>query len=306
MATIAFVFAGQGAQTPGMGQAWMDASPAAASVFTRAQTLRPGTMEQCFSGTKEMLAQTDITQPCLFCVDLAAAEALRESGVQPAMAAGFSLGEVPALAFTGLLSFEDAFALVCRRAEAMQACADATPGVMLAVLGLHVQTVEALCAEVRDAYPVNYNCPGQLVVAVTQAAQAPLRDAIKQAGGKAMPLAVSGAFHSPMMASAEAALLPYVSSLPQHEPVIPLYANRTGLPFTRPFGTLIAEQVSHPVRWEDTIRNMAAAGADTFIEVGIGKALSGMIRKILPDAAVLQVQDPQTLASALDALKGGQ
>lgn len=303
MEPVAFVFSGQGAQTPGMGKAWMDGQPAAAKVFELAEALRPGTQRQCFEGTKEELSQTVNTQPCLFCVDLAAAEALRAEGIAPAAVAGFSLGEIPALAFSGMLSAEDAFRLVCVRAEAMQACAEQNPGGMVAVLGLEAAVVEALCQEIGDAYPVNYNCPGQIVVTAKEDKLSQVRDAVKAAGGKALPLAVSGPFHSPMMAEAEAAVASFLqTSAAMQAPTIPVYANVTAMPYEAPYADLTSAQVTHPVRWEETLRHMYGEGIRTFIEVGIGKTLSGFIRKTLPDARVFQVQDPQSLQETLNAL----
>ena len=165
MGKIAFVFAGQGAQYPGMGQELAQCSPAAAQVFQQLDALRPGTSQQCFSGTEAELKETRNTQPCLYCVDLAAACALREAGVAPAALAGFSLGEIAALTFSGAVSPEDGFSIVCARGEAMQAAAEQTDAAMVAVVKLDNATVEGLCARFRRVYPVNYNCPGQLVVA---------------------------------------------------------------------------------------------------------------------------------------------
>lgn len=304
MATVAILLSGQGAQTPGMGRAWLDSSPAASAVFQAAEALRPGTMAQCFEGPKEALTQTINAQPCLFCVDLAAAMAVREAGIAPVAVAGFSLGEIPALAFAGMLPVEDAFTLVCRRAEAMQACAAANPGGMLAVLGLAGEAVEALCASVGDAWPVNYNCPGQLVVAAKADRLPALREAVKAAGGKAMPLAVSGPFHTPLMAAASDAIAGCLAAHPMRDPVLPVYANATGAPYAPPYAALTARQAASPVRWEETLRALAAMGVDTFIEAGVGKALCGFVKRTLPDAAAYAVSDPESLRAALEALEG--
>ena len=204
MGKTAVLFAGQGAQYPGMGRALYETSPAARAVFDMADSIRPGTSRQCWEGSPEELAVTVNTQPCLFTVDLACGEALREAGVTPQAVAGFSLGELAALAFSGMLDREDAFRLVCRRAELMQQCAEETKGSMAAVLKLPFEQVAAICASFDNAYPVNYNCPGQLVVAAAAEQMDGIVAAVKAAGGKCVPLAVSGAFHSPFMAQASA------------------------------------------------------------------------------------------------------
>ena len=167
MGKIAFVFSGQGAQYSGMGKALYASSPAAKAVFDMADSLRPGTARQCFEGSMEELTQTVNTQPCVFAVDLAAARALAERGVQPDCVAGFSLGEIAALAFAGVLSDEEAFRLVCKRGELMDKAARENPGAMVAVLKLTSAQTEELCQRFEKTYPVNYNSPAQTVVATT-------------------------------------------------------------------------------------------------------------------------------------------
>ena len=166
MAQVAFVFAGQGAQYPGMGRELYESSAAARAVFDRAEEIRPGTLDMCFSGTSEELTKTINTQPCLFAMDWACAAAAVEAGAQPSMCAGFSLGEVVAAGFAGAMDFDQSFRFVIRRAEEMQACAEKEQGAMGAVLRLTSAQVEDICREFEGgAYPVNYNCPGQTVVA---------------------------------------------------------------------------------------------------------------------------------------------
>ena len=199
MGKIAFLFAGQGAQYPGMGKSLTEISPKAASMFELADSIRPGTSRQCFEGDPAELTQTANTQPCVFTVDLAAAYALEEAGVHADVAAGFSLGEMAALTFAGSFSEKDGFSLVCRRGELMQEAAQEHPSAMAAVLKLKDETVEQLCAGFPDVYPVNYNCPGQLVVAGGTEHLEQFCELAAEAGGRAKKLAVGGGFHSPFM-----------------------------------------------------------------------------------------------------------
>jgi len=302
MAQVAVVFAGQGAQHPGMGKELYDASAAARSVLKMAERLRPGTLWQCFEGTKQELSETVNTQPCVFAVDLACAEALREAGADVRGVAGFSLGEVAALAFTGILSAEDAFRLVCKRAELMERCSVENPGAMAAVLGLETEKAERVCRE-AGVWPVNYNCPGQLVAAGETEAISSLRKHAVQAGGKAVRLAVSGAFHSPLMAKASDGLAEELQNYTLQSPAVPLYANATANPYGDDAAELIARQVKSPVFWQKTIENMNAAGFDTFVEAGPGTTLSGLIRRILPAAHVFSVEDSESLERTVRQLE---
>ena len=168
MAKTVFVFSGQGAQYPSMGKELYENSPAAKAVFDMAETIRPGTIKQCFEGTKEELSITINTQPCMFAVDLAAAAAVKEAGINPDYIAGFSLGEIAAVAFAGILSYEEAFKLVCRRAELMDKAATENKGAMAAILKLTTDKVEEICKKYNKAWTVNYNCPGQTVVAASE------------------------------------------------------------------------------------------------------------------------------------------
>ena len=301
MGKIAFVFAGQGAQYTGMGRELYESSPAARAVYELCDRIRPGTSDLCFTGDKAALSVTENTQPAMFATDLACAQALRERGVQPAMAAGFSLGEVAAAAFTEMLCTEDAFRLVVRRGALMQACAEKHSGSMAAVLRLPNEKVEALCASFAHVYPVNYNCAGQLTVAGDSDEMPAFIKALAENGGRAVPLAVSGAFHSPFMAEASDGLGEYLADVNPREPSIPLYANLTAQPYAGDLRGLLAAQVKSPVRWEETVRNMAAAGADFFCEVGPGKVLSGLIRRILPEAQVFNVENAETLSLCVQA-----
>ena len=303
MGKIAFVFAGQGAQYSGMGQSLCEASPAAKAVFDAADKLRPGTSEQCFTGTAEELSITKNTQPCLYCVDLAAAKALEEAGVTPDYVAGFSLGEIAALSFAGVFSEEQGFDFVCKRAEAMQKAGEENPGAMAAVLKLKNEQVEELCAGFEKVWPVNYNCPGQLVCAGEKSQIEAFCGKVAEAGGKAVPLAVSGGFHSPFMESASQTLREVLEPMELSEARVPVYANYTAQPYDGSAKELLTQQVKNPVRWQETVERLVELGVDTFIECGPGKTLCGLIRKTAKGVKTLNVQDGETLQAALEAVK---
>lgn len=303
MNKIAFLFSGQGAQYGGMGKSLWEVSSAAKRVFEIADSIRSGTSSQCFEGTTEELSITKNTQPCLYCVDLAAARALEEAGVHADFAAGFSLGEVAALTFSGAFSDEDGFSFVCQRAQAMQKAAEENPGSMAAVLKLPNETVERLCGEFNQVWPVNYNCPGQLTVAGEKAQLEEFCKKAAEAGGRAVPLAVSGGFHSPFMDSAAEQLEAVLKGLPMKETNLPVYANFTANPYEGDYRELLVKQVKNPVRWQETVENLAAQGVDTFIECGAGKTLSGLVKKTIKGAAVLRVEDGETLKAAIEEIQ---
>ena len=305
MGKIAFVFAGQGAQYAGMGKSLYETSPAARKALDEAEALRPGTLSQCFEGTKEELSKTVYTQPCLMAVDYACAMALMENGVQPDGLAGFSLGEIAALPVCGLLPFADAFTLVIRRAAFMQACAEIYESGMVAVLKLADADVRALC-EAFGAYPVNYNCPGQVVCALPSKDIPAFSDAVKTAGGRALPLAVNGGFHSPFMDEAAKELRAYAHTLTFTKPVMPLYADATCKPYDAANAAdLLGSQVNSPVRWTELITAMQADGFTDFVEVGAGKTLSGLIAKIGGARRIANVEDAQTLNATVEQFKEG-
>ncbi len=298
MGKTVFVFSGQGAQTPGMGKSLYDNSPAAKAVFDMAESIRPGTIKQCFEGTKEELSITINTQPCVFAVDLAAAAAVKEKEIMPDYAAGFSLGEIAAIAFAGMLSYEEAFRLVCRRAEVMDKAAKENKGAMAAVMKLTPEKVEEICRGFEKAYPVNYNSPAQTVVAAAEDEIDGLCAKVKEEKGKAVKLAVSGAFHSPFMNSASDALAEYLEGIELSDPTIPVYANVTAQPYEGDYKALVAAQVKSPVRWQTTVEKLIEAGADRFIEVGVGKTLTGLIKKINKDVEAVNIETKE----GLDAL----
>lgn len=303
MGRVAFVFPGQGAQYPGMGRELAEISPAAAEVFQKLDAVRPGTSEMCFAGSVETLQETKNTQPSLFAVEMAAAAALSEAGIQADMTAGFSLGELAALTYAQIVDVSTSFSLVCRRGALMQEAAEQADTAMAAVVRLDNGTVETLCRQFEGVYPVNYNCPGQVSVAGLKSSMPAFSAAVKAAGGRAIPLKVSGGFHSPFTAQAAESFGTLLEDIPFHSPAIPLYSNCTGLPYGGEIKELLAKQICSPVRWEAIIRHMIGQGADTFIEVGPGTVLSGLISKIDQNVRTFSVSDKESLSICISEVK---
>lgn len=291
MGKIAFVFSGQGDQYPGMGKELCGRYPAAAAMFRLFDEMRPGTSEQCFYGSQEQLRETVNTQPCLYAMELAAAAALRSAGTEPAAVAGFSLGELAAVAAAGIVDVGTGFRLACRRGELMQREAEKHDTSMAAVLKLEQGLLESLCRKYEHVWPVNYNCPGQITVAGDAAEMQQFLADVKAAGGRAVPLSVSAAFHTPYMNGAAEAFAEELKAVQFQKSGIPVYSDMTARPYGEDPGRLLAGQICSPVRWEAVIRGMAAEGIDLFIEIGPGKTLANMIRRILPEAEVRTVSD---------------
>ncbi len=283
MGKIAFVFSGQGDQYPGMGKVLYEKYPVAQKIFDLCDGIRPGTSAQCFDGTEDELKETKNTQPCLFAMELAVASVLIEKGIVPDVVAGFSLGEVVAATVSGAFDTETGFRLVCKRGELMQREAERFDTSMAAVVKLTPEQVQEVCSKYSDVYPVNFNCPGQITVSGLSSQMTDFFTDVKAAGGRAIPLKVKGAFHSPFMNDAAKAFAEELAMVDVKERTIPLYSNMTAEPYEGDVVSLLSSQICNPVHWEKIVRNVMADGVDTFIEIGPGKTLTNMIKKISAD-----------------------
>ncbi len=282
-----FVFPGQGSQFVGMGKDLYESNPLAKELFDKADAILGFKItDTMFAGTDDELKQTKVTQPAVFLHSVINALCLGDA-FAPAMVAGHSLGEFSALVAAGALTFEDGLKLVAARAQAMQKACELAPSTMAAIIALPDETVEKVCAGISKegniVVPANYNCPGQLVISGNIEAVNEACEQLKAAGAKrALPLKVSGAFHSPLMQPAKEELQASIEATEFHTPKFPVYQNVDALPHTDPEEikkNLIA-QLTAPVKWTYEVQNMIADGATDFTECGPGKALQGMIAKI--------------------------
>ena len=279
----AYVFPGQGAQFPGMAKGLYDNDTRAREFFERADEILGFEITRImFEGTEEDLKATRVTQPAIFLHSTILAACT--DNFRPDMVAGHSLGEFSALAAAGAMSFDDALRLVAIRASEMQKCCEAVPGTMAAVIALPDDKVEEICASVDGlVIAANFNCDGQVVISGEKAAVEEACARMKEAGAKrALPLAVSGAFHSPLMEPARIALGKAIEATPFVEPVCPVYQNVTALPETDPerIKANLLAQLTSPVRWTQSVKAMIADGADCFVEMGPGSVLQGLVKRI--------------------------
>ena len=291
----AFVFPGQGAQFVGMGKDLYENNPVAKEMFDKAnEILGFNITDLMFNGTDEDLRQTKVTQPAIFLHSVILAKTMGDD-FNPDMVAGHSLGEFSALVAAGALSFEDCLRLVSARAQAMQKACEKTPSTMAAVLALPDAKVEELCASVTEGVvvPANYNCPGQIVISGSiEGVDAACAKMLEAGAKRALKLKVGGALHSPLMEPARAELADAIAHTDFHAPKCPVYQNVNAEPQTDPETikkNLIA-QLTAPVRWTQTVQNMIAAGADTFVEVGPGAVLQGLVKKISSEVATSGIQ----------------
>jgi [acyl-carrier-protein] S-malonyltransferase len=298
---IAFVFPGQGAQKVGMGKALADAFPICRQTFAEAdEALGESLSRLCFEGPESQLLLTENTQPAILAVSVAAARLVASHGVTAAFAAGHSLGEYSAHVAAGTLSFADALRTVRRRGQFMQEAVPVGEGAMSAILGADADLVAQACADARAELPgrvvspANLNAPEQVVIAGHANAVARAGELARAAGAKrVIPLAVSAPFHCALMKPAEDRLAPLLRALPSQNPRVPVVANVDAEPKTKAADAVEAliRQVSLPVRWEDVVKRLVAEGARTFVELGPGSVLAGLVKKIDRSVTVASVED---------------
>lgn len=309
---IAFVFPGQGAQKVGMGQSLATEFPICRDTFAEADAVLGEPLSTlCFEGPEERLLLTENTQPAILTMSVAVARLIASEGVEAQFAAGHSLGEYSAHVFAGTLSFKDALCTVRRRGQYMQAAVPGGAGAMSAILGLDAASVSAACTAAATesgqiVSPANLNAPGQVVIAGHAAAVALAGEKAKALGAKrAIALAVSAPFHCALMKPAEERLAPELRALPARAPRVPVVANVDAEPKRDAASSIeaLVRQVSAPVLWEDVVRRLIAEGVTTFVELGPGTVLAGLIKKIDRGVTVMSIENANGLASALSTLQ---
>lgn len=306
----AFLFSGQGAQTIGMMRDIAENSPAAKEVFKLADSLLGRSISSlCFDGPQDALNLTHNTQPCLLAAELAAYAALEEKGIKPDATAGFSLGEYAALAAAGVINIEDAFRIIQIRADAMQDACPVGKGGMAAITKQDAETVQNLCDEAEGyVVPVNFNCPGQIVISGEADAVDQVCTIAKSRKIRAVKLPVSVPSHCALMSPAADKLAEAFKTVAFHAPALPCYSDVDALPYTKE--TDVAEQlcrqVQSPVLWEKLLRNLYADGVRNFVEIGPGSTLSKFVSKtlIFDDVCILNIADQENFEKTLEAIRG--
>jgi [acyl-carrier-protein] S-malonyltransferase len=309
MAKIAFIFPGQGSQAVGMGRELYNKYNSFKKIVDEAETiLNIGLRQIIFEGSEETLKQTQFTQPAIFVISAACLEILREKNINPEIVAGHSLGEYTALFAAGSLSLSEALGLIQKRSQFMQEAGQKRPGGMAAIIGLDINKVNEICQAVSQyglAEPVNFNCPGQIVIAGDiKACEEAVKLAQERGALKAIKLEVSGAFHSSLMNEASQKFHQELTKYEIKDAVIPVITNFNASQTIRAgdIRECMVKQVNNPVRWEESINKMLSGGIDTFIEVGPGRVLSGLVKRINKSVNILNVENEKSLAKTLEKL----
>lgn len=308
MRELCFVFPGQGSQYVGMGRNMYEKYDRARKVFEKAsETLGYDVASLCFNGPEEELNRTTRTQPCILTVSIAIYKVLIDKGLKPSVTAGHSLGEYSALVAAGVLDLDKALILTEKRGQFMQEAVPEGKGLMAAILGLQRKEVDEICLSVRSGYvvPANYNCPGQIVIAGEKKAVEEAISLAKEAGAKrAVPLSVSVPSHCALMAEASERLAQLLKDIDFHSPSVPVVNNADALFLNNveSIKSSLVRQLNSPLLWEDSIKAIIDSGIETFVEVGPGKVLSGLIRRIDPKVNVLNVEDNASLEKTLSSL----
>jgi [acyl-carrier-protein] S-malonyltransferase len=305
MSKLAFMFPGQGSFELGMGRDIAEAEPEAMAVFDEGSEASGLDLRAlCFAGTAEQLTRTDLQQPALVVTSLAIDAALRSRGITPDFVVGHSVGEYSALGSARALEIGETIRLVRQRGIAMAAAASERPGSMAAILGLADEVVEALCRKIHNVWPANYNCPGQLVISgETDAVEECCSEAQREGARRAVRLKVSGAFHSPLVEHAAERLRPAIERLDFKAPTAHFVSTVTAkLEDATRLRTLLVEQLTAPVRFTQSAREMVAGGVTTFVEVGPGNVLSGLLKRIDSSVKAISVNDLKSLDAAAHEL----